>query len=147
MTTRSASAHWSGALSDGSGAISTETGTLSEIPYSFETRFGDDGGQKGTNPEELLGAAHAGCFTMAVSHGLAEAGHPPKKAHTTAKVHIKKVEGGFEIPKIDLVLEADVPGISEEKFMEIANDAKENCPLSKVLKAAEITLDATLTSS
>ena len=146
MITRTADAHWSGSLSDGNGTIKVESGAF-EGPYSFESRFEEGQHGKSTNPEELLGAAHAGCFTMAVSHGLAEAGHPPKKAHTTAKVHIKKVEGGFEIPKIDLVLEADVPGISEEKFMEIANDAKENCPLSKVLKAAEITLDATLTSS
>ena len=147
MTTRTATAHWSGSLSDGSGAISTETGTLSDTPYSFETRFGDEGGQSGTNPEELLGAAHAGCFTMAVSHALAEAGHPPERAETEAQVHLKKVEGGFEIPSIHLVLEASVPGISEDEFLEIANDAKENCPLSKVLRAAEITLDATLTSS
>ena len=147
MTTRTATAHWSGALSDGSGAISTETGTLSETPYSFETRFGDDGGRKGTNPEELLGAAHAGCFTMAVSHALAEAGHPVERAETEAQVHLEKVEGGFEIPSIHLVLTADVPGVEEDEFQRIAADAKANCPLSKVLAAAEITLDATLRSS
>jgi osmotically inducible protein OsmC len=146
MITRTADAHWSGSLSDGEGTIKVESGAF-EGPYSFESRFEEGRHGTSTNPEELLGAAHAGCFTMAVSHGLAEAGHPPRKAHTTAKVHIQKVEGGFEIPRIDLVLEADVPGISKEKFMEVANDAKENCPLSKVLKAAEITLDATLTSS
>ena len=88
--TRSASAHWSGSLSDGTGTISTESGTLSETAYSFESRF--ESGQ-GTNPEELVGAAHAGCFTMQLSHMLAEAGHPPAKAETTAKVHIEKVEG------------------------------------------------------
>ena len=142
--TRSASAHWSGALSDGSGAISTETGTLNETPYSFESRF-EEG--SGTNPEELLGAAHAGCFTMQLSHNLAEAGHPPRHAETTAQVHLKRVEGGFEIPRIHLVLDADVPGIEADAFQRIAEDAKENCPLSKVLAAAEITLDATLTSS
>ena len=147
MTTRTATAHWSGSLSDGSGAISTETGTLSDTPYSFETRFGDEGGQSGTNPEELLGAAHAGCFTMQLSHNLAEAGHPPRHAETTAQVHLKRVEGGFEIPRIHLVLDADVPGIEADAFQRIAEDAKENCPLSKVLAAAEITLDATLTSS
>ncbi len=145
MTTRTATAHWSGALSDGSGAISTETGTLSEVPYSFDTRFGD--GTNGTNPEELLGAAHAGCFTMAVSNALAKAGHPPERAETEAQVHLQKVEGGFEIPSIHLVLTADVPGIAEDEFQRIAADAKENCPLSKVLRAAEITLDATLRSS
>ena len=144
--TRTADAHWAGSLSDGAGSIKVESGAF-EGPYSFESRFEPGQHGKSTNPEELLGAAHAGCFTMAVSHGLAEAGHPPKKAHTTAKVHIQKVEGGFEILKIDLVLKADVPGISEEKFREIAEDAKENCPLSKVLAAAEITLDAALTSS
>lgn len=115
-----------------------------EGPYSFESRFKDG---EGTNPEELLAAAHAGCFTMAVSNGLAKAGHPPTRAHTTAKVHLEKAEGGFEIPRIDLILEAEVPGISEDKFHEIAEDAKKNCPLSKVLRAAEITLDATLVSS
>ncbi len=143
MLTRNASAHWSGSLSDGSGAISTESNALQEKPYSFSSRFKENG-EAGTNPEELLGAAHAGCFTMSVSHGLAEAGHPPSRAETTAKVHLEKGPDGFEIPTIDLVLVAEVPGISEEKFLEIANDAKENCPLSKVLKAAEITLDATL---
>lgn len=144
MPTRNASAHWSGALSDGTGALSTDSGALDETPYSFESRF-ENG--SGTNPEELLGAAHAGCFTMQLSHNLAEAGHPPRRAETTARVHLERADGGFEIPKIDLVLTADVPGISEAEFLRIANDAKENCPLSKVLRAAEITLDATLTSS
>ena len=146
MITRTADAHWSGSLSDGEGRIAVESGAF-EGPYSFESRFEDGQHGASTNPEELLGAAHAGCFTMAVSHGLAEAGHPPKKAHTTAKVHIRKVEGGFEIPKIDLALEAEVPGISEDEFHRIAQDAKENCPLSKVLAGAEITLDATLTNA
>ena len=144
MPTRSASAHWSGPLSDGSGSVSTETSALDEVPYSFDTRFGDS--QQGTNPEELLGAAHAGCFTMALSHALAEAGHPPQSADTTAKVNVKRVEGGFEIDKIDLTLKATVPGISEDEFQRIATEAKENCPLSKVLKAAEISLDASLQS-
>ncbi len=143
--TRTASAHWSGALADGSGAISTESGALSEKPYSFSSRFEEDG-EAGTNPEELLGAAHAACFTMQLSHMLAEAGHPPSRADTTAKVHLRKVEGGFEIHTIDLVLEADVPGIDDDQFHEIATTAKETCPLSKVLAAAEITLDATLRS-
>ena len=146
MTTRTADAHWSGSLSDGNGTISVESGAF-DVPYSFDSRFGEGTPTAASNPEELLGAAHAGCFTMAVSHELAEAGHPPKDAHTTAKVHIKQTGGGFEIPKIDLVLNADVPGISEEEFQRIAQHAKENCPLSKVLAAAEITLDATLTSS
>lgn len=146
MPTRSASAHWSGSLSEGSGAISTESSSLSEKPYSFSSRF-EENGEAGTNPEELLGAAHAACFTMQLSHNLAEAGHPPERAETTAKVHLRQTDGGFEIPRIDLVLIADVPGISTDEFQTIATSAKENCPLSKVLRAAEITLDATLRSS
>lgn len=142
--TRTASAHWSGSLGDGQGSLSTETGTLSDTPYSFETRF--EGKGTGTNPEELLGAAHAGCYTMQLSHMLAEAGHPPNEAETTAKVHLEQIEGGFEISKIDLVLTADVPGIGDDEFQQIAKKASETCPLSKVLAAAEITLDATLAS-
>ena len=145
MPTRSASAHWSGSLSDGSGTVSTETSALDEVPYSFNTRFGD-ASEPGTNPEELLGAAHAGCFTMQLSHMLAEAGHPPRSAETTAQVHIKQVEGGFKIDTVDLTLTASVPGISEDEFLRIASEAKETCPLSKVLRAAEISLDATLES-
>ena len=118
---------------------------LSETPYSFSSRFKGEG--RGTNPEELLGAAHAACFTMQLSHMLAESGHPPQRAETTAKVHLEQTEGGFEIPAIELVLEADVPGISDDEFQRIARDASQNCPLSKVLQTAEITLDATLTSS
>ena len=144
MAIRTASARWSGSLSDGSGAISTETGTLSETPYSFDSRFKGEGA--GTNPEELVGAAHAGCYTMQLSHMLAEAGHPAERAETTAKVHLEQVEGGFEIPTIELVLTATVPGIEEDEFQRIAKEASETCPLSKVLRAAEITLDATLTS-
>ncbi len=142
--TRTASAHWSGSLSDGQGAISTETQTLTETPYSFETRFKGEGA--GTNPEELLGAAHAACYTMQLSHMLAEAGHPPSRAETTAKVHLEQVEGGFEIPRIELVLSADVPGIADGEFQRIAKEASETCPLSKVLATAEISLDATLGS-
>ncbi len=144
MPTRTASAHWSGALADGAGAIFTETGTLSNTPYSFETRFKGEG--TGTNPEELLGAAHAACYTMQLSHMLAEAGHPPASAETTARVHIESVDGGFEIPTIDLVLDAVVPGVGEDEFQRIAREASETCPLSKVLRAATITLDATLAS-
>ncbi len=141
---RKASAIWQGALSSGSGSITTETGTLSATPYSFKTRF--EGEKSGTNPEELLGAAHAACFTMAVSHALAEAGFPVTKAETEAVVELNQVPGGFEIPSVTLKLMADVPGVTEEQFQEIAKSAKENCPLSKVLKA-DITLEATLASS
>jgi lipoyl-dependent peroxiredoxin len=146
MPVRTADAEWSGSLTDGKGRLTVESGAF-EGAYSFESRFEDGAHGTATNPEELLGAAHAGCFTMALSNELAKAGHPPQKAHTTAKVHLRKGEGGFEIPQIDLVLTADVPGISDEDFQRIAQNAKANCPVSKVLKAAEITLDATLTSA
>lgn len=144
--TRTATAHWSGTLAAGSGAISTETGALSDKPYSFSSRF-EDNEEAWTNPEELIGAAHAGCFAMAVSNDLSKAGYPPERAETTARVYLEKTEGGFEIPRIDLVLTADVPGISEDEFQRIAAAAKTNCPVSKVLRAAEITLDATLRPS
>lgn len=140
---RSASAIWQGALRDGSGTVSTETGVLSSVPYSFTTRFED--GKNGTNPEELLGAAHAACFAMAFSHESAEAGYPVEKAETTATVTIDQVEGGFEIPSVHLVLTATIPGLSQDEFQTLANKAKEHCPLSKVLNAT-ITLDATLHS-
>ncbi|WP_420391307.1 OsmC family protein [Acuticoccus sp.] len=140
---RTASAAWQGALKDGSGTVSTEMGGLSQTPYSFNTRFED--GTSGTNPEELLGAAHAACFTMAVSHELAGAGHPPQRAETKASVQLDQVEGGFAISKIHLSLVADVPGLSDEEFQKIASSAKENCPLSKAI-AAPIELDARLMS-
>lgn len=151
MPIRSATAEWRGALRDGSGDIKTESGAL-DSAYSFDSRFGDLGSGAGagaadaktTNPEELLAAAHAGCFTMAVSNELASAGHPPERAHTTARVTVEKVEGGFEIPTIALTLEASVPGINDAEFQRIAAHAKETCPLSKVLRAADITLDARL---
>lgn len=130
-------------MRDGSGSISTESGAV-ESAYSFDSRFGDGAGPTKTNPEELLGAAHAACFTMAVSNELASAGHPPERAHTTARVTVQKAGDGFEIPTIALTLEASVPGMEDAQFQEIAKGAKENCPLSKVLKAADITLTATL---
>ena len=140
---RSAQAEWHGALRDGNGTVSTESGAV-ESAYSFDSRFGNGGGPTATNPEELLAAAHAACFTMAVSNELASAGHPPERAHTTARVTVEQVDGGFEIPRIDLDLEASVPGMADDEFQRIATHAKENCPLSKVLRAAEITLTARL---
>ena len=140
---RSADAEWHGALRDGHGSITTESGAV-ESAYSFDSRFGDGADASTTNPEELLAAAHAACFTMAVSNELASAGHPPERAHTTARVTVEQVEGGFEIPSIALELEATVPGMSDDQFQAIATHAKENCPLSKVLKAADITLTARL---
>lgn len=140
MPVRSSEAAWEGDLKSGKGTIKLESGAFSG-PYSFQSRF-ESG--TGTNPEELIAAAHAGCFSMALSHALASAGFPPKRVHTVAKVHLEKVPDGFAIPKIDLVTDADVPNITPEVFQEHAAKAKAGCPVSKVLAGAEITLDAKL---
>jgi osmotically inducible protein OsmC len=140
--TRTASAEWSGGLKDGKGAISTESGALAAYPYGFAARFE---GMRGTNPEELLGAAHAGCFTMALSLILGEAGLTATKMDTSAKVTIEQVEGGFAITAIHLTLQGQVPGTDEATFKQLAEKAKANCPVSKVLNA-EITLDVSLTA-
>ncbi len=141
---RSASAAWHGALKDGKGVISTASGVLAETQYSFATRF-EDG--KGTNPEELIAAAHAGCFSMALSAALGEAKLTPEYVKTTAKVTLSKVEGGFGITKIALVTEAKVPGADEAAFKKAADGAKAGCPISKLFaNNAEITLDAKLVS-
>ena len=137
---RSASAHWTGGLKDGKGAISTKSGALNAYPYGFAARFE---GKKGTNPEELLGAAHAGCFTMALSLILGEAKFTAEQMDTTAKVTLEQVDGGFVIPAVHLTLKARIPGIDQATFEELAAKAKAGCPLSKVLKAS-ITLDAAL---
>jgi osmotically inducible protein OsmC len=142
MPVRTAEAEWRGTLKEGSGTVSTESGAISDQPYTFRARFGD--GEGGTNPEELIGAAHAGCFTMFFSNVIAQAGHPVTRAHTTARVHIESTDDGPVIPRIELAMEAEVPGVSEEEFQRIANEAKAKCPVSKVLRAAEITLDARL---
>jgi osmotically inducible protein OsmC len=142
MAIRSSHAVWEGNLPDGNGTMTIGDDAW-EGPFSFRSRF-EDG--VGTNPEELLGAAHAGCFSMALSHELAEAGHTPERVATTAKVHLEATDGDFHIPKIELHTTAHVPGIDEATFMEYANAAKENCPVSKVLQAAEITLEAELKS-
>lgn len=140
MPTRNASAKWEGDLKSGKGTMKLGSGAY-EGQYSFASRF-ENG--TGTNPEELIAAAHAGCFTMAFSNGLSQAGHVPTKVETTAKVHLEKTEAGFGIPRIDLVTEAVVPGLDDAKFQELAQTAKKNCPVSKLLAAAEITLDAKL---
>jgi len=140
MPTRNASAKWEGDLKSGKGTMKLGSGAY-EGQYSFASRF-ENG--TGTNPEELIAAAHAGCFTMAFSNGLSQAGHVPTKVETTAKVHLEKTEAGFGIPQIDLVTEAVVPGLDEAKFQELAETAKKNCPVSKLLAAAKITLAATL---
>jgi osmotically inducible protein OsmC len=137
---RTASAAWSGGLKDGKGSISTESGALKAYPYGFAARFE---GQKGTNPEELLGAAHAGCFTMALSLILGEAKLTATEMNTTAKVTLEQVEGGFAITAVHLTLKAKIPGADQKTFEELASKAKAGCPLSKVIKAT-ITLDATL---
>jgi osmotically inducible protein OsmC len=140
MPTRTAEAEWEGDLKSGKGSVALGSGAY-RGPYSFQSRF-ESG--TGTNPEELIAAAHAGCFSMALSHALSQAGHPPKRVHTTAKVDLEKSGDGFVIPRIRLILEADVPGIDEAAFRQQAETAKTNCPVSKLLAAAEITLDATL---
>lgn len=137
---KNASASWRGGLKDGKGTISTESGALESRPYGFNTRFE---GVKGTNPEELLGAAHAGCFTMALSLMLQEAGHTAEQLDTRADVTLEQVEGGFAITAIHLTLKARIPGIDEAAFRQVAEKAKTGCPVSKVLRAP-ITLDASL---
>ena len=138
---RSASAIWHGTIKEGKGTISTESGTLKNAQYSFSTRF-DNG--VGTNPEELIAAAHAGCFTMALSLQLTEAGLTPDTLETTAAVTLKMLPEGPTVTKIHLTTKAKVPGAEQAKFQELATMAKEGCPISRLLKAAEITLDAQL---
>lgn len=137
---RSGSAVWSGGLKDGIGAISTESGAISAYPYGFASRFE---GKKGTNPEELLGAAHSGCFTMALSLILSNAGYTAEKMETTAKVTLEQLDGGYTITAVRLTLKASIPGVSKDEFETLAATAKANCPVSKVLNA-DITLDAQL---
>jgi len=133
-----ASAHWEGDIKKGKGTISTQSGALKEQPYGFNTRFEDE---PGTNPEELIGAAHAGCFSMAFSLELGNAGYTADSIDTKAKVTLDKDGDGFSITKIHLDMNAKIPGIDDAEFQKIANGAKEGCPVSKVLNA-EITLDA-----
>lgn len=139
---KKASAHWEGDLKSGIGSISTETGVLRDAPYGFKARF--EGG-KGTNPEELIGAAHAGCFSMALSMILGNANLKADSIDTTADVTLDQVDGGFAITAVHLTLKAKIPGATQEQFEKLTNDAKEGCPVSKVLNA-KITLDATLVS-
>lgn len=140
MPVRKSEAEWKGDLKGGSGRVKFEGGAF-EGQYNFSSRF-EEG--KGTNPEELIAAAHAACFSMALAAGLSGAGHTPENVHTTAKVKIDPVSGGFEITGITLVSEATVPGISDADFQKIAAATKEGCPVSKALKAVPITLQAKL---
>lgn len=136
------SAVWRGGIKDGKGAISTKSGALNEYPYGFASRFE---GKPGTNPEELIGAAHAGCFTMALSLILGEAKLTAEQMDTTAEVTLDKVADGFAITAVHLTLKAKIPGTDDKTFQELAAKAKAGCPVSKLLKA-EITLDASLVS-
>ena len=141
MPTRTAQAVWGGDLMSGKGQLSVGSKSFSGN-YDWRGRSGDGGG---TNPEELLAAAHAGCFSMALSHQLAQAGHPPTRVQTTAKANFEKQGEGFAITRIELVCEAQVPGIDNATFQKLAEGAKENCPVSKALKATPMTLSAKLT--
>lgn len=134
------SAIWKGGIKDGGGTISTETGVLKDAPYGFNSRF-ENG--KGTNPEELIAAAHAACFSMALSLMLGEEGVTPDSLETQAAVTLEKKGDGFEITRSHLTLSAKVPGIDDAKFQEIAGKAKDGCPVSKLLNA-KITMDAKL---
>jgi len=136
------SAVWSGGIKDGKGAISTKSGALKDYPYGFASRFE---GKPGTNPEELIGAAHAGCFTMALSLILGEAKLTAEHMETKADVTLEKQSDGFAITGVHLILKAKVPGADDAKFQELANKAKAGCPVSKLLNA-KITLDAALVS-
>ncbi len=140
MAVSTAQARWNGDLKSGNGHMKTGNGGF-DAPFSFKTRFE---GEKGANPEELVGAALAGCFSMALSHGLSSAGHVPTQVETSAKVHLDQVEGGFAIKKIELTCHATVSGIEAAKFQQIAEDTKKGCPVSKALTGTTIELKATL---
>jgi osmotically inducible protein OsmC len=141
MPIRTASARWSGNFTEGSGTIRTGKGGY-EGNYSAKSRF-EEG--EGTNPEELIGAAHAGCFSMAFSKALADAGHPPTSVETTAKVHLDKTDAGMTVTRIDLETVGDVAGIDDAEFQKIAEGAKANCPISRLLSpGADISLNARL---
>ncbi|MBI3404302.1 MAG: OsmC family protein [Acidobacteria bacterium] len=141
MAVRTAEAEWKGNLREGKGTVKLGSGAY-QGPYSFASRF-ESG--TGTNPEELIGAAHAGCFSMALTAGLTKAGITATRIHTTANVHLEQVEGGFGITKIDLVTEAQIPGIDNAAFQQHAETAKKNCPVSKALAGVVISLSAKLT--
>lgn len=141
---RTGSAVWQGSGLEGSGSLTTPSGVLSEQPYSTKLRFENEDGRAGTNPEELIAAAHAGCFAMALSFQLSGAGHPPTKLDVTATITMAKSGNDWSFSGIALKLDANVPGIDSAKFQELANAAKAGCPVSKALSAVPITLDATL---
>lgn len=141
---RSSKAVWKGSGKEGNGKLTSTSGVLKETPYSFETRFVSEDGKAGTNPEELIAAAHAGCFTMKLSFLMGNKGFTPDELDCTSEVKIGDVDGGKGIVGIHLVLKAKMPGISQADFDACAEDAKVNCPISQVLKAVPITMSATL---
>jgi osmotically inducible protein OsmC len=141
---RKSSAVWRGDGLHGKGELTTQSGIFHDQPYSFMTRFQSEDGKAGTNPEELIAAAHAGCFAMALSFALTAAGHPPQELRASAGVDLSKVDDGFAIKSIALTVEGRVQGIDQAKFQEIADKAKKGCPVSKALSATPITLTAKL---
>lgn len=141
MIKKHGSAIWSGTIKDGGGTVSTESGVLDKAQYGFNKRFE---GEPGTNPEELIGAAHASCFAMALSGQLEAAGMVADSLDATSTVYLEKTDDGFHVPKVHLTLEAKIPDADEAKFQEAAANAKAGCPISKLLAGAEITLDAKL---
>jgi len=140
MPVRNASARWEGTLKEGSGKVSLGSGAF-EGQYNFSARF-EEG--TGTNPEELLGAAHAGCYSMALNASLERAGHTPNYVHTEAKVHLNRVDGAMTVNQVDLIVEAEVPGLDDATFQQFAADAKSACTISRALNVPEVTLQATL---
>ena len=141
---RKSTARWQGNGLHGKGALTTQSGVLRDQPYSFQTRFQSEDGKAGTNPEELLGAAHAGCYAMALAFALSGAGYTPEELRVIAGIDLQKEGEGFAIKTIALELEARVPGVDEATFRKIAEEAKKACPLSKALAATPITLSARL---
>ena len=144
---RKSTAIWKGSGKEGSGTLSSNSGVLNDTPYAFATRFLSEDGKAGTNPEELIAAAHAGCFSMALSFQLSGSGYVPAKLETEAQLKMENVSGQWKIMSIHLVLKADVANISEEKFNQLAENAKMNCPVSQALSAISLTLSFTLNNA
>ena len=146
MLKRSSNVTWRGNGPKGSGVISTQSGAFKEQPYAVSTRFQSEDGKAGTNPEELIAAAHASCFSMALAFQLTNAGHEPTQIDTTATVSMEKQDAGWTITGIHLDLNGQVPGVTDEQFQTFADNAKKGCPISKALASVPITLKATLSS-
>lgn len=138
---RTAESTWQGSGKEGKGHLTTQSGVFDKQPYSFKLRFENEDGKAGTNPEELIGVAHAGCFNMALAVALGKDGHEPDELHTKAEVHLEQKDGGFSISTIKLILNAKVSGLDKDKFKEYAEGAKKNCPVSKALTGVDIHLD------